>query len=89
MTGPKAAPNPAHAKDTIPNTELDGFHAIKTPSMAMRISEILEISTDYILTGKGTTDDAQSLVQRIERLPAREREMLEMLVAFCSKDPGK
>jgi len=65
-----------------------GNKAIRIDNL-IRLSEILEISTDYILTGKGTTDDAQSLVQRIERLPAREREMLEMLVAFCSKDPGK
>ena len=27
-TGPKEAPKPAHAKDTIWKTELSGFHAI-------------------------------------------------------------
>ena len=28
-TGPKAAPKPAHAKDTMPKTELSGFQAIR------------------------------------------------------------
>lgn len=40
-TGPNVAPNPAHANDTISNTELSGFDA--------RIIEITDIITTVIL----------------------------------------
>ena len=35
ITGPKAAPKPAQAKDTMPKTELSGSWAMKTAMMAM------------------------------------------------------
>ena len=35
ITGPNAAPNPAHANDTMVNTELFGFHAMATATRAM------------------------------------------------------
>ena len=35
-TGPNTAPNPAHAKDTIPNTELSGFPAKNTAITAIK-----------------------------------------------------
>jgi len=37
-SGPKDAPKPAHAKDTMVNTELSGFHARKTATMAIPIT---------------------------------------------------
>ena len=37
-TGPKVAPNPAQANDTISNTELLGFDAITTPIIEMIIT---------------------------------------------------
>ena len=35
ISGPNAAPKPAHAKETIRNTELSGFQARNTPITAM------------------------------------------------------
>ncbi len=46
ITGPNAAPKPAHANDTIPNTELLGSQAITTPRIAITISTDLAISMD-------------------------------------------
>ena len=43
IIGPKAAPNPAHAKDTIPNTELFWSRAIITAMTAITTSVILAI----------------------------------------------
>ena len=49
----------------------------------INLSQILDISTDYILTGKETTDDIQTLTTRILQLSEKERKMVEMLVEFC------
>ena len=38
ITGPNAAPKPAHAKDTIPKTEEFESHAITTPIMEITMS---------------------------------------------------
>ena len=37
-SGPKAAPKPAHANETMPNTELSGLRAIIIPRIAMPIT---------------------------------------------------
>lgn len=54
----------------------------------INLSQILDISTDYILTGKETTDDIQALTARITQLPDRERKMIELLVGFCLQENG-
>ena len=48
--GPKDAPNPAHAKETIPNTELLESHARNIPITAIRIRLILEITRAFFLS---------------------------------------
>ena len=42
-TGPNTAPKPAHAKETMPNTELFGSRAIKAAitAMASKVSSLL------------------------------------------------
>lgn len=62
-----------------------GNKAIRIDNL-MKLSQILNISTDYILTGKETADDMQALTARIAQLSQRERKMVEMLVEFCLKD---
>ena len=62
-----------------------GNKAIRIDNL-INLSQILDISTDYILTGKETTDDIQALTARIAQLPEKERKMLEMLVEFCLSD---
>ena len=62
-----------------------GNKAIRIDNL-INLSQILDISTDYILTGKETTDDMQALTARIEKLPQKERKMVEMLVDFCIQE---
>ena len=62
-----------------------GNKAIRIDNL-INLSQILDISTDYILTGKETTDDIQALTARIAQLPEKERKMVEMLVEFCLTD---
>ena len=59
-----------------------GNKAIRIDNL-VNLSQILDISTDYILTGKETTDDIQTLTAHIAQLPEKERRMVELLVNFC------
>ncbi len=59
-----------------------GMKAVRIENL-IRLSQILNISTDYILTGKETVEDMENLTARIEQLPKRDRAMVEMLVEYC------
>ena len=59
-----------------------GNKAIRIDNL-INLSQILDISTDYILTGKETTGDIHALTARIAQLPEKERNMVELLVEFC------
>ncbi len=48
-SGPKAPPKPAHAKDTIPKTELSGSLAMNTPMMAITTTVNLAMSISRCL----------------------------------------
>ena len=49
----------------------------------IKLSEILDISTDYILTGKETTEDMQVLTEQMASLSQKERKMMKLLMDFC------
>ena len=49
----------------------------------IKLSEILNISTDYILTGKETTEDMQVLSEQMASLSQKERKMMKLLMDFC------
>lgn len=49
----------------------------------IKLSEILNISTDYILTGKETTEDMQSLTEQMAALTPKDRKMMKLLMDFC------
>ena len=49
----------------------------------IKLSEILNISTDYILTGKETTEDMQVLTEQMASLSHKERKMMKLLMDFC------
>lgn len=49
----------------------------------IKLSEILNISTDYILTGKETTEDMQVLIEQMTSLSQKERKMMKLLMDFC------
>ena len=59
-----------------------GNKAIRIDNL-IKLSEILEISTDYILTGRETADDIGALNARIEQLSERDRKMINLLADFC------
>lgn len=59
-----------------------GNKAIRIDNL-INLSQILEISTDYILTGKATSDDNEALASRIAQLSLKDRKMVEMLVEYC------
>lgn len=59
-----------------------GNKAIRIDNL-INLSQILDISTDYILTGKETPEDMDALTSRIAELPAKDRKMIEMLVDYC------
>ncbi len=49
----------------------------------IKLSEILNISTDYILTGKETAEDMQALTEQMATLSQKERKMMKLLMDFC------
>jgi len=59
-----------------------GNKAIRIDNL-ITLSQILKVSTDYILTGKGT---AEELMSSIAKLPERSRKMVEMLVDYCIQE---
>ena len=59
-----------------------GNKAIRIDNL-INLCGILDVSTDYILTGRGTQTDLLSLAARIEHLPDPNRQMIELLVVFC------
>ena len=59
-----------------------GNKAIRIDNL-INLSQILDVSTDFILTGKATADDNEALTSRIAQLSSKDRKMIEMLVDYC------
>ena len=59
-----------------------GNKAIKIDNL-IKISGILGVSTDYILTEKNTNEDISELAKRISKLSAEDYKMIDMLVEYC------
>lgn len=59
-----------------------GNKAIRIDNL-INLSQILDISTDYILTGKETTIDIEGLTSRISQLSVKDRKMLNLLIDYC------
>lgn len=59
-----------------------GNKAIKIENL-LKISEILNVSTDYILTGKHTEKDSSSVLDRISKLSDSDYKMIDMLIEYC------
>ena len=59
-----------------------GNKAIRIDNL-INLSQILNVSTDYILTGRATADDNEALVARIAQLSPKDRKMIEMLIKYC------
>ena len=59
-----------------------GNKAIKIDNL-IKISELLSVSTDYILTGKTTSEDSSELLCRIINLSEEDFELISMVIDFC------
>lgn len=62
-----------------------GVKAIRIDNL-VRLSQILGISTDYILTGQQSQRDLDRLSKQISQLTEDQRDMIEVLVAYCSRN---
>lgn len=62
-----------------------GNKAIRIDNL-VRLSELLQVSADYLLTGQGSERDFQSLAERIARLPEHDRQLIEVLVNHCEQE---
>ena len=62
-----------------------GNKAIRIDNL-VRLSELLQVSADYLLTGQGSERDFQSLAERIARLPDHDRRLIEVLVDHCEPE---
>lgn len=59
-----------------------GNKAIRIDNL-INLSQILNVSTDYILTGKQTKDDVSAVIAQISSLSERDRKMIELLIDYC------
>lgn len=62
-----------------------GNKAIKIDNL-VRLCHVLKTSTDYILTGKRTGGDFDTLTEKISRLTDSDYKMIEMLVDYRLND---
>lgn len=60
-----------------------GNKAIRIDNL-INISEIMNISTDYILTGKQNQQDISNLSEQISGLSPKDRKMIALLVDYCA-----
>lgn len=49
----------------------------------VNLSRILQVSTDYILTGENTQRDNAALLDSISRLPDKGRRLIENFIDYC------
>ena len=49
----------------------------------VKVASILNVSTDYILTGRQGSSDVQDLVELLENLSVRDFQMIRMLAEYC------
>ena len=59
-----------------------GNKAIKIDNL-IKISEILGISTDYILTGKHTLNDHNLMLLKLTKLSEDDYNMIDILTDYC------
>lgn len=63
-----------------------GNKAIKIDNL-VKLSKILSVSTDYILTGKTFTERNPDLIsENISKLSDKEYKMIEMIIKYCGEN---
>lgn len=64
-----------------------GNKAIRIDNL-VNLSKILNVSTDYILTGKETVGDMTNVFSKFSGLSDRDRKIVEVLIEMCATDDG-
>lgn len=59
-----------------------GNKAIKIENL-LKVSDILGVSTDYILKGRYNDKDFETIVSKLSNLNERDLKMIEMLIDYC------
>ena len=59
-----------------------GNKAIKIENL-IKLSNILQVSTDYILTGQCVDTDNEQLIKKINTLTSREYQLVSDLIEYC------
>lgn len=62
-----------------------GVKAIRIDNL-INLSRILQVSTDFILTGRSASQEDAVLADKISQLSPENQKMIELLVNYCS-DP--
>lgn len=62
-----------------------GNKAIRIENL-VNLCKILDVSTDYILTGSETAKEMNALTVRIAQLSEKDKKMIEMLVEYCQTE---
>lgn len=60
-----------------------GMKSIRIENL-VSLCAILDISTDYILTGKESVRDIQVMTAKMACLSEKDRKMIEMLIEYCA-----
>ena len=61
--------------------------AIKIENL-IKLSNILQVSTDYILTGKCVDTDNEELIEKLNALTSREYQLISDLIEYCTENKG-
>jgi len=59
-----------------------GNKAIRIDNL-INLCQILDISADYLLTGRENAADICALVGRISQLSSKDQKMIEMIIEYC------
>ena len=59
-----------------------GIKAIKIDNL-VKLSRILNVTTDYILTGYQSLEDMDTVAKKIAQLPNEYRGLIELIVSYC------
>ena len=67
----------------ISNLEL-GKKAIR-PENLLRLCEVLDLSADYVLTGKGENDSVERLTKRLKNFSDDDIRMVDRLISYIER----
>ena len=59
-----------------------GVKAIRIDNL-VKLSQILNVSTDYILTGQKPSGDIDTLSKQISQLSSEKQGLIEVIISYC------